>query len=144
MDSRLSIGAKEHLQIAVFYMWKTSFVQRKAFTSTGINWDLRLAAVCEGLKKMDLARPSSSSRFQPSSFFSASKGFLNCTFWPTQSEMSEKTGSQGCVSVRKLNLRQKKCSFSSSRVSLSREGHFQWETISIKTPPPSPHPPPPP
>lgn len=90
--------------------------REKTFTSTVINWDLHLAAVCEGLKKMDgcseatscLVLPSSSSRFQPSSFFSASKGFLNCTFWPTRSEMSEKTGSQGCVSVGKLNLRQKK------------------------------------
>lgn len=84
--------------------------------SLRLNWDLHLAAVCEGLKKIDLVRLSSSSRFQPSSFFSASKGFLNCTFWPTQSAMSEKTGSQGCVSVGKLNLRQKKKALSHVKV----------------------------
>lgn len=49
----------------------------------------------------------------------------------------------GLCFCREAQPETKKSSFSSSRVSFSREGHFQWETISIKTPPcihsPLPH-----
>lgn len=101
-------------------------VENVLYTVT--SWQLGSAAVCEGLKKkMEvfseatscLVLPSTSSATLPvSNLFLCFKGIFKLRFLADSERNVRETGSPGCVSVERLNLRRnKKSSRSFTRVS---------------------------
>lgn len=102
----VSIGALViHLmwQLAVFYVWKTSFI-----VSLYDNWALQPRVMSWKKATSFLVLPSPSVTLPVSNLLLCFKGIFKLHFLADLEWNVRETGSPGCVSVRKLNLRQNK------------------------------------